>query len=87
MLSWLLAVITVIRTQISFDRSLYERAKRSAKRRGVSLAELCRRSVAEAIARDEAHDDRPWMRYVGIIEGTPTDSASVDALVYGRQSP
>jgi len=77
----------MIRTRISFDKSLYQRAKRSAKLRGVSLAELCRRSVAETVARDEAHGDRPWMRYVGIVEGTPTDSATVDAVVYGRQSP
>ena len=57
----------MIRTQISFDKALYERAKRAAKRRGVSLAELCRRSIAEAVGRDDtAH---PWMQYIGVVDG------------------
>ena len=75
----------MIRTQISFDKALYVRAKRVAKRRGISLAELCRRSVAEAVAVEDT--ERPWMRYVGIIDGEPDDSARVDEVVYGRQSP
>ena len=75
----------MIRTQISFDRALYERAKRAARRQGVSLAELCRRSVAEVIARDDTQ--LPWMSYVGTVEGEPNDSASVDDVVYGREAP
>ena len=55
----------MIRTQISFDKSLYERGKRAAKRRGVSLAELCRRSIAEYVARDDTR--HPWMSYVGTV--------------------
>ncbi|HME39410.1 MAG TPA: CopG family transcriptional regulator [Steroidobacteraceae bacterium] len=75
----------MIRTQISFDKALYERAKRAAKRRGVSLAELCRRSVAEVVGRDEtAH---PWMNFIGIIDGGADDSSSVDDVVYGRNAP
>ncbi len=75
----------MVRTQISFDEALYVRAKRVAKRRGISLAELCRRSVAEAVAAEDTQ--RPWMRYVGIIDGEADDSARVDEVVYGRQSP
>jgi hypothetical protein len=75
----------VIRTQISFDKPLYERAKRAAKRRGVSLAELCRRSIAEYVARDDS--SHPWMSYVGTVDGEPDDSSSVDAVVYGREAP
>jgi len=75
----------MIRTQISFDKALYERAKRAAKRRGVSLAELCRSSIAEVVGRDEtAH---PWMNFIGVIDGDADDSSSVDDVVYGRNAP
>jgi cytidylate kinase len=74
----------MIRTQISFDDVLYERAKRIAKRQGVSLAELCRRSVAEVVARDAT--EHGWMKYVGSIDGELNDSSSVDDIVYGRES-
>ena len=75
----------MIRTQISFDEALYERAKRAAKRRGVSLAELCRRSIAEVVGRDDTA--LPWMRYMGVVEGDANDSSSVDEVVYGRDAP
>ena len=35
----------MVRTQISLDPKLYERAKAMAKRHGISFAELCRRSL------------------------------------------
>jgi len=75
----------MIRTQISFDKALYERAKRAAKRRGVSLAELCRSSVAEVVGRDDT--GRPWMNYMGVVDGDANDSSSVDDVVYGRETP
>lgn len=75
----------MVRTQISFDKALYERAKRAAKRRGVSLAELCRRSVAEVVGRDDTA--YPWMSYIGAVEGDTNDSSSVDDVVYGRDAP
>lgn len=40
----------MVRTQVSFDESLYERAKQVAEQQGISLSELCRRGVAELIA-------------------------------------
>ena len=75
----------MIRTQISFDKSLYERAKRAAKRRGVSLSELCRRSLAETVAKDDSR--LPWMEYAGVVEGARDDSTRVDEVVYGRETP
>ena len=75
----------MLRTQISVDKALYERAKRAARRRGVSLAELCRRSIAESVARDDSA--LPWMNYVGTIDGGADDSSSVDDVVYGREAP
>ena len=75
----------MIRTQISVDDQLYRRAKRLARRQGISLAELCRRSLEEAVAREPS--DKPWMVYAGIIEGDEDDSTTVDEVVYGRASP
>jgi hypothetical protein len=75
----------VLRTQISVDEELYQRAKEVARRRGISLADLCRRALAEAVAREP--DDRPWMTFAGILQGEPDDSESVDAVVRGRESP
>jgi hypothetical protein len=75
----------MIRTQISVDEALYRRAKLVARRRGISLAELCRRSLEETIAREPS--DKPWMAYAGVVEGSPDDSESIDEVVYGRESP
>lgn len=75
----------MIRTQISVDEELYKKAKELARRQGISLAELCRRSLREAVASQPA--DKPWMVYSGIFEGDASDSASVDEVVYGREAP
>ncbi|MBI1875789.1 MAG: CopG family transcriptional regulator [Acidobacteria bacterium] len=75
----------MIRTQISVDEATYRKAKDVARRKGISLAELCRRSLEETIAREPG--DKPWMAYAGILEGNPNDSASVDAVVYDREKP
>jgi len=75
----------MIRTQISVDESLYRRAKEFARRRRISLAELCRRSLEEAVAREP--DDKPWMSFAGIFEGRPNDSTTVDEVVYDREKP
>ena len=75
----------MIRTQISVDEEMYARAKEAARRQGISLAELCRRSLAETLSRQPVCN--PWMAYVGIIGGRPEDSTTVDEVVYGRESP
>ena len=75
----------MIRTQISVDEATYEQAKRIARRRGISLAELCRRSLEEIIAREPA--TKPWMVYAGILDGNPEDSTTVDSVVYDREKP
>ena len=59
--------MNVIRTHISVDQDLYERAKNLAKRQGISLAELCRRSLAETVHRQSS--DKPWMAYAGSVDG------------------
>jgi hypothetical protein len=75
----------MIRTQISFDADVYQRAQATAERQGISLAELCRRAVAEVIARESP--GQPWMSFAGIFDGTENDSESVDSVVYDREAP
>ena len=75
----------MIRTQISVDEATYKRAKQIARRRGISLAELCRRSIEETIAHEPS--PKPWMAYAGILEGNPEDSTTVDSVVYDREKP
>ena len=81
----------MIRTQVSFDKKTYEAAKREARRRGISFAELCRRAIALVLADGVARQggpasDRPWMRLAGSLESCdPEASRSVDSVVYGTQ--
>ena len=75
----------MVRTQISVDEQLYRRAKIVARRKGISLAELCRRGLEEVVAREPS--DKPWMAFAGVFEGHESDSESVDAVVYGREAP
>jgi len=73
----------MVRTQISLSQEEYDAAKREARRLGISLAELLRRSLRTMLPADEA---RPWMRYAGSVEsGDPAASGTVDELVYGRK--
>lgn len=75
----------MIRTQVSLGAELYQRAKALARQRGISFAELCRRSLSETVSR--VPSDKPWMTYVGFLEGREDDSCTVDEVVYGRETP
>ena len=73
----------MIRTQISLTEREYNEAKREAKRLGISLAELLRRSLRTILPVDEA---KPWMRYAGMVEtGDAASSRSIDDVVYGQK--
>jgi hypothetical protein len=73
----------MIRTQISLTEKEYLAAKREAERLGISLAELLRRSLRSVIPADE---DKPWMRYAGMVEsGDRRSSQNIDDVVYGRK--
>jgi hypothetical protein len=73
----------MVRTQISLTEEEYAAAKREARRLGISLAELLRRSLRKVLPVDEG---RPWMRYAGLIEsGDAASSQKIDELVYGRK--
>jgi hypothetical protein len=73
----------MIRTQISVEKTTYERAKRVSARHGISLAEFIRRSLDEKLAQEESQ--KPWMAFAGCIDGDIHDSSSVDDVVYGRE--
>ena len=74
----------MIRTQISLLEPEYEAAKAEAKRLGISLAELLRRSLRGVIPADES---KPWMRYAGMVEsGDPNSSRNIDDLIYGQKT-
>jgi hypothetical protein len=75
----------MIRTTISFDSDLYEQASKCAKRKGISFAELCRRAVAEVVARESFK--QPWMAFAGIFDGSEGDSKSIDSVVHDREAP
>jgi hypothetical protein len=73
----------MIRTQISLSDAEYRAAKLEAKRLGISLAELLRRSLRSIVP---VNDSAPWMRYAGIIEsGDPHSSQRIDEIVYGQK--
>lgn len=73
----------MIRTQISLSKEEYEAAKREARRLGISLAELLRRSLRALLPADES---KPWMRHAGMIAtGDPESSRRIDDVVYGQK--
>jgi hypothetical protein len=73
----------MIRTQISLSPDEYRAAKLEAKRLGISLAELLRRSLRSVLPVDES---APWMKYAGLVEtGDPQSSQHIDEIVYGEK--
>jgi hypothetical protein len=73
----------MIRTQVSLSEAEYSAAKREARRLGISLAELLRRSLRGVLPVDES---KPWMRFAGMVEsGDRHSSQHVDDVVYGRK--
>jgi len=73
----------MIRTQVSLSDREYEAAKREARRLGISLAELLRRSLRSLTPVDES---KPWMRYAGMVEsGDRNSSRRIDDVVYGQK--
>ena len=73
----------MVRTQISLSDREYRAAKREARRLGISMAELLRRSLRTLLPSD---DTKPWMRYAGMIEtGDPLASQKIDDVVYGQK--
>lgn len=73
----------MIRTQVSLTDREYAAAKHEARRLGISLAELLRRSLRSLTPVDES---KPWMRYAGMVEsGDRKSSRRIDDVVYGQK--
>lgn len=71
----------MVRTQTSLSEEEYEAAKREAKRLGISLAELVRRSLRQLLLVNQW---KPWMRYAGMVESSDSSSSQgIDDVVYG----
>jgi hypothetical protein len=71
------------RTQISLSPAEMRAARAEAKRLGISLAELLRRSLRVLLPADAS---KPWMRYAGMIEsGDAASSRHIDDIVYGQK--
>jgi hypothetical protein len=74
----------MIRTQISLSEKEYRAAKNEARRLGISLANLLRRSLRAVLPADES---KPWMRYAGMVEsGDAKSSQNVDDIVYAKKN-
>ena len=73
----------MVRTQISLSKEEYLAAKREAKRLGISLAELLRRSLRQVLP---VSSQKPWMKYCGLVEsGNPASSQEIDDVIYGQK--
>ena len=71
----------MIRTQVSLNEEEYRLAKHEAKRLGLSLAELLRRSLRHLLPHKT---DKPWMKFCGdVTTGNPQSSQEIDEIVYG----
>jgi Ribbon-helix-helix protein, copG family len=73
----------MIRTQVSLDKHEYDLMKREARSLGISIAELVRRAVRDALP---PAGQGPWMKYAGLVAtGDPASSQSIDEIVYGQK--
>ena len=73
----------MIRTQISLSAEEYDAAKQEARRLGISLAELLRRSLRAVLPVDES---KPWLPYAGMVESGDADSSrNIDDVIYGQE--
>jgi Ribbon-helix-helix protein, copG family len=79
--------VNVKRLQIMIEEELDEALARQAAEEGVSKAALIRRYVGERLRPLPPIDEDPIWELVGMIKGSPGDSASVDDVVYGPKRP
>jgi Ribbon-helix-helix protein, copG family len=73
----------VRRLQIMIDEDLDEALARQARDEGTSKAALIRRYVRERVEPLPPIEEDPLWEIVGMDEGSPDDSMSVNDVVYG----
>jgi len=74
----------VRRLQIMIDEDLDEALGRQAREERTSKAALIRRYVREHLKPVPPLEEDPLWEFVGMSEGSPGDSMSVDDVVYPR---
>jgi Ribbon-helix-helix protein, copG family len=79
--------MTVKRLHIMIEEELDAALARQAAEEGVSKAALIRRYVGERLRPLPPIEDDPIWDLVGMVKGSPDDSASVDDVVYGPKRP
>lgn len=72
------------RLQIMIEEELDDALEHKARQEGTSKAALIRRYVGERLRPLPPIEEDPLWEIVGIVEGGPDDSASVDDVVYPR---
>ena len=70
----------MLRTQVSLDPTIYRQARHFAKRQGISFAELVRRALSTAISSTKVSEDKPWMRFSGVLHNGATDDSDNDKI-------
>jgi hypothetical protein len=76
-------VATHIRKNITLPRSLDERLRQAADRRGTSQSRLIAHLIETGLAAELGEGD-PLLAYLGLIEGPEDLSETVDQTVYAR---
>jgi hypothetical protein len=72
------------RLQIMIEEELDEALGRQAQLEGISKAALLRRYARKELPPARPIEDDPLWDLVGMSEGSPDDSVSVDDVVYPR---
>ncbi len=73
----------MIRTQISLTKDEYVRAKKEAKRLGLSLAAFLRESLKNIMSNSS---EKPWMKYQGMVASGATHTPEeIDDIAYGTK--
>jgi hypothetical protein len=76
-------LLFMMRTQVSLSGREYRAAKREARRLGISLDELVRRSLRAVLPPISA---KPWMRFAGMIDTRRSEVCqNIDDFAYGRR--
>jgi hypothetical protein len=75
------------RLQIMIEEDLDEALEEQARKEHVSKAALIRRYVRERLRPLPPFEEDPLWDLVGMVEGEPGDSISVDDVVYPRRGP
>ncbi len=73
----------MIRTQIGLPEDEFKRVEQESSALGISIAEVIRRAVRDALPHREGD---AWMRFAGFVEsGDSKSSRSIDEVVYGSK--